>query len=192
MGGTEVGHVSYNRITMEIFGIGLGEILLIALVALVVLGPDRLPEVARSLGRGVAELRRATEPARSAWNDLQNEINRAATISPSEKSPIDKTGATGNPWEVHPIMANMTPEERERFMTVGELPPAVAEEMSQLTLAKAGGSSAQGTEVPQLDYPMPDSEMRFQAAPLPPLEELDYPSPGLSNGQSEPYRSPDA
>jgi len=162
---------------MEIFGIGLGEILLIAVVALMVLGPDRLPEVARSLGRGVAELRKVTEPARSAWNDLQNEINRAASVTPAEKK--------GNPWEVHPIMANMTPEERERFMAVGELPPAVAEEMSQLTLSKASGTSGGSSETPLLDYPMPNSDVKFQAA-LPPLEELEYPSPGSSNGQSEP------
>src|SRR5215210_7027856 len=117
---------------MEIFGIGLGEIMLIALVALIVLGPDRLPEVARSLGRGVAEIRRATEPARSAWSELTSEVNKITAPPPSEKA--------GNPWKVHPIMANMTAEERERFMSAGELPPSVAEGMAQLTVTKAGGT----------------------------------------------------
>ncbi|HKP53500.1 MAG TPA: twin-arginine translocase TatA/TatE family subunit [Chloroflexia bacterium] len=165
---------------MEIFGIGLGEIMIIALVALIVLGPDRLPEVARSLGRGVAEIRRATEPARSAWSDLTTEINKVTAPPPSEK--------TGNPWTVHPIMQNMTPEEREKFMQGGEMPPAVAEEMAQVTLAYGGSSSVARRDVPELDYPMPHSEMSFQPAPksLPPLEELEYPSPGSANGQSTP------
>ena len=40
------------------FGIGMPEFLLILVVALVVLGPKRLPELARSLGRGLAELKK--------------------------------------------------------------------------------------------------------------------------------------
>jgi Tat protein translocase TatB subunit len=42
------------------FGIGTPELLVILVVALIVLGPKRLPEVARALGKGLAELRRAT------------------------------------------------------------------------------------------------------------------------------------
>jgi sec-independent protein translocase protein TatB len=42
------------------FGIGTPELLVILVVALIVLGPERLPEVARMLGRAMAELRRAT------------------------------------------------------------------------------------------------------------------------------------
>lgn len=41
------------------FGLGLWELALILAVALVVLGPERLPKIARQLGRGVRELRRA-------------------------------------------------------------------------------------------------------------------------------------
>lgn len=42
------------------FGIGTPELLVILVVALIVLGPKRLPEVARTLGKGLAELRKAT------------------------------------------------------------------------------------------------------------------------------------
>ncbi len=41
------------------FGLGIWEIALILAVALVVLGPQRLPAVAKQLGRGLRELRRA-------------------------------------------------------------------------------------------------------------------------------------
>jgi sec-independent protein translocase protein TatB len=42
------------------FGIGMPELLVILVVALVVLGPQRLPELARTLGKAMAEFRRQT------------------------------------------------------------------------------------------------------------------------------------
>ena len=48
------------------FGLGVWEILVILLVALLVLGPKKLPEVARSLGRGLAEFRRASSEIRNS------------------------------------------------------------------------------------------------------------------------------
>ena len=51
------------------FDIGMGEVGLIAVVALLVLGPERLPGAARTAG---ALLRRA----RQSWNNVQQEIER--------------------------------------------------------------------------------------------------------------------
>jgi Tat protein translocase TatB subunit len=42
------------------FGIGFPELLVILVIALIVVGPSKLPDLARSLGRGLAEFKRAT------------------------------------------------------------------------------------------------------------------------------------
>ena len=55
------------------FGIGMPELLLIMAVALLVLGPKRLPELARSLGRGMAEFRRASTDLRNTLTALPDE-----------------------------------------------------------------------------------------------------------------------
>lgn len=47
-------------------GIGMQELLIILVIALIVLGPKRLPELARSLGRAFAEFRRASEEIRDS------------------------------------------------------------------------------------------------------------------------------
>jgi TatA/E family protein of Tat protein translocase len=58
------------------FGIGAPELLIILVVALLVLGPRRLPEMARSLGRGMAEFRRAS-----------NEFTRTLTAATADEPP---------------------------------------------------------------------------------------------------------
>jgi Tat protein translocase TatB subunit len=53
------------------FGIGIPELLVILAVALIVLGPKRIPEAARSLGRGLAEFRRATAGIADEFQNAQ-------------------------------------------------------------------------------------------------------------------------
>ncbi|RME86576.1 MAG: twin-arginine translocase subunit TatB [Zetaproteobacteria bacterium] len=54
---------------MEIFGIGWSEMLVIAIVALIVVGPERLPEVARLIGRGIRGVVRSIR-------ELEREVRR--------------------------------------------------------------------------------------------------------------------
>ncbi len=52
------------------FGIGFPELLLILAIALVVIGPKRLPDVARALGRGLGEFKRATDEMKQTFHDV--------------------------------------------------------------------------------------------------------------------------
>jgi len=58
-----------------LFGIGLPQILLILVVALIVFGPDRLPGIARQAGRWVNDLRRLTQEARGELSNLTKELD---------------------------------------------------------------------------------------------------------------------
>jgi sec-independent protein translocase protein TatA len=69
------------------FGIGLPELVVILVVALIVLGPQRLPEVARMLGRAYGQLRRASEEFQNtirqdlAALERQEDANRNKAIA---------------------------------------------------------------------------------------------------------------
>ncbi len=51
------------------FGIGLPELIVIAIVALLVVGPEKLPGLAKSLGKGLQEFRRATDDVTESIKD---------------------------------------------------------------------------------------------------------------------------
>ena len=71
--------------------IGFPELVIIFVVALLVFGPKRLPELGRSLGRGIAEFRRASTDLK---NSIEREIESAEQqISPTDKPAVPSKGA---------------------------------------------------------------------------------------------------
>ena len=58
------------------FGIGLPELMIIAVVALIFIGPKNLPGVIRSLGRGLVQVKRATNEVRETVQEEMNQIER--------------------------------------------------------------------------------------------------------------------
>jgi sec-independent protein translocase protein TatB len=64
-----------------------GEIIIILLVALIVLGPKRLPELARKLGEWTAELRAA---ARDIRRGLEDEVADLKKVADDLKAPLEE------------------------------------------------------------------------------------------------------
>ncbi len=77
------------------FNIGPGELMVILLLALILLGPEKLPEVARTVGKGMKELRRASEDLRQTVEqelykvDLEADAKKEGTgrVPPSSLPP---------------------------------------------------------------------------------------------------------
>ena len=68
------------------FGIGLPEMIIIAVVALVFIGPNKLPGVLRSIGRGLVELKRATSDVRSTVQDEMHKIEEEIELKDVRES----------------------------------------------------------------------------------------------------------
>ena len=60
------------------FGIGMQELIVILIIALLVVGPKKLPEIARALGRGFAEFKRATNDVRQTLDAELRQIDEPA------------------------------------------------------------------------------------------------------------------
>lgn len=69
------------------FGIGFPELLLILAIALVILGPEKLPQIARAIGRGLGEVRRATEEVRAEIEKGDKEETASPATKPERSSP---------------------------------------------------------------------------------------------------------
>lgn len=99
------------------FGIGMPELILIMAIALIVIGPKKLPDLARSIGRALGEFKKATGELKSslgvdeelgdvkhAFDEMNQDIKEAVNVNPlraaeknngqtePEKTVPDRTG----------------------------------------------------------------------------------------------------
>jgi Tat protein translocase TatB subunit len=80
------------------FGIGMPELLLILALALIVLGPKKLPELARALGKGMAEFRRATDDLKDELRQMEHEIDDSSAGATKKDDPSpEKPADTASP-----------------------------------------------------------------------------------------------
>jgi Tat protein translocase TatB subunit len=72
------------------FGLGMGELIVILIVALIVLGPAKLPKLAQDLGKAIREFRKAADDVKQELQADENirrplqELTEAMTLPPEE------------------------------------------------------------------------------------------------------------
>ena len=88
------------------FGVGMPELIIIFLIALIIIGPKRLPDLARALGKGLAEFRRATtelkasldmdeveEELKSVEGELADSVSGMLDVSEMEEAQTEEDAA---------------------------------------------------------------------------------------------------
>ncbi len=83
------------------FNIGISELIIILLVAVVVVGPNDLPKIARALGRGIKKIKLVSEDLKQAIN-IEDDVNELKEI----KSSINQEISDLNP--VSDLQGNVT------------------------------------------------------------------------------------
>jgi sec-independent protein translocase protein TatA len=64
--------------------LGFAELIIIFVIALLVFGPKKLPELGKSLGKGLREFKRATEDLKSNWDEQIREAERSVQDTRTE------------------------------------------------------------------------------------------------------------
>lgn len=81
------------------FGIGGPELIIILIIALLFVGPDKLPQVAKTLGTGLRDLRRAANLAqaelRGSLDELTKEVERPLEPAPPPRAPVPPPSIAG-------------------------------------------------------------------------------------------------
>jgi TatA/E family protein of Tat protein translocase len=77
------------------FGLGMQELILILVVALIFIGPKKLPDIARALGKAMREFRRATDDIKQNFDMDPTEFKPSSTIKSAQSSTTDSKKETG-------------------------------------------------------------------------------------------------
>ena len=107
--------------------LGWPEIMMILVLALIVFGPRKLPELGKSLGQGLAQFRKASEDFKRTWEEeVTIEKQRIAAPPPDDDPPADDfaiAGSAQGPAEEKPVVPEDSPtvaRAEEVHTTMGE------------------------------------------------------------------------
>ncbi|MGM0423769.1 MAG: Sec-independent protein translocase protein TatB [Thermodesulfobacteriota bacterium] len=120
------------------FGIGTTEVLVILVVALLVIGPSKLPEVARSLGKGLAEFKRMS-------SDVKRSIDLESHVQDMDKS-SSADGATGHAAGTKAQQSSKDKASAESGQK------SVAQEDTDEQLGEQPAKQQQEEEIPEVKY----------------------------------------
>ena len=85
-------------------GLSITEILFVLVIALIIFGPRKLPELGKSLGQSLAQFRKASEDFKRTWEaevTMEEKRAEATPAAPSFPPPVEETpkGPDGDPSE---------------------------------------------------------------------------------------------
>jgi sec-independent protein translocase protein TatA len=121
---------------MNVFGVGLPEMALILVLALLVFGPKKLPEIGRSMGKAIKGFQDASKEFEEEFKKEAQQIEKAVT-SPMKASLEPDPPKALTPQEATPVETIM-PAEPE----VVDGPDAHAEDEANAAGTEAGGAEA--------------------------------------------------
>ena len=112
------------------FGIGPMELMAILVVALLVFGPKRIPELARTVGRGLAEFRRASNDLRQslALDELQRDLRQDLSPNKTIHRPEDRPAQAGD--DVEASDESVAPADQESAQSAGSSEPGASDRHS--------------------------------------------------------------
>jgi len=75
------------------FGIGVPELIIIMVIALIIIGPSKLPDLARALGKGMSEFKKATQ-------DLKDSLNLDEDLKEVKENLVDSVSDMGRSMDL--------------------------------------------------------------------------------------------
>jgi sec-independent protein translocase protein TatA len=78
------------------FGLGIPELIVIFVIALVVFGPKKLPELGKSIGRAMAEFKKASEEFQESVRSEMREVEKSTDLEEVKKLGGLDHASTGN------------------------------------------------------------------------------------------------
>lgn len=136
------------------FDIGWTELMVIACIAIIVVGPKELPRMLRTLGQTLGKMRRLSREFQSTFNDALREAEQQADIADMKKQVED--------------VANFNP--------LGDLKKSIEEDVARKTAAaKEAAPSKDAAPAAPADTPSPGAEAAAsgQASAIPPSGERE-------------------
>jgi Tat protein translocase TatB subunit len=97
-----------------VFGIGMQELIIILVVALIFIGPKKLPDLAKALGKGVAQFKSAMDDVKGTFDEgIKKEMNQVKDSILEDKNEIKTKGSEGEQAAQTPVDPYAAVEEKK-------------------------------------------------------------------------------